>query len=230
MASKFVGDAMIISALVLTLMAPKPLKIGFFGNSHTYVNDVPGAVEGLITGYRPQSFAPTVRSRTGVNLETLGNDPEVLKWLRKGEFQAIVLQGALISMSHKYTYSQAGALKLANTAKQLGVKVYWFAEWPREGIDETAYIEGIYAKNAKASTGVVVPIGRVWDLVVKARPKVKFWNPDGNHALPAGSFLASSVLARYITEDFKADSTFNPSLNGETVKAIESAIAAVPHS
>ncbi|MEZ5163648.1 MAG: hypothetical protein R2688_07835 [Fimbriimonadaceae bacterium] len=116
----------------------------------------------------------------------------------------VIFQGQKLSQSHKYIYSTNEAIKLANTAKEYGKTVLWFAEWPRKGVDETQYIENIYAGIAKESTGKIVPTGRVFDFLSNEFPKRELYSSDGNHASSDGSFFAGLTIASFCFGGFKS--------------------------
>lgn len=114
-------------------------------------------------------------------------------------WDVVVLQGAKVSSSHQYTYSQAGAILLANLALKAGSRVLLFAEWPRRGWDETDYTLGVYKVIANEAQGAeIVIVGRVWDAYRKTSPNAPLWSSDGNHAAPLGSYLAACCLAQTI--------------------------------
>lgn len=109
---------------------------------------------------------------------------QVRKAITYGRFDAVVLQGQSISMSHKYISSNKEAIELANVARQSGTQAYLFSEWPRRDIDETDYIDGIYQKIGGASGAKIIPVGRVWDAVLRQQRNLRLWADDGNHASP----------------------------------------------
>ena len=119
--------------------------------------------------------------------------------VKSGEWDFVVLQAAKLSNSHKYNYSHEGGTNLANLAMKSGAKVLLFAEWPRRGWDETRYILSEYGEiAAKAKGAKVLPIPQAWDRTRKAMPNLEMWQPDGNHAALAGSYLAACVIAKGI--------------------------------
>ena len=189
--------------LAATLLAlSSPVSVLFLGNSHTAFNDVPGMVQSLL---RSSGVQATIGYRTGGHLDDL-NTPEVRRIISSGKITHLVLQGQMISMSHKYDYSIESAVALAKTANAAGVKVILYSEWPRQGINETAYIESIYEKIAKRAKATISPVGRAWDEALQSGVRVQFWASDGNHAAPAGSYIAAVTLARSI-----AGESFAPS-------------------
>ncbi len=180
-------------ALACLVLAPKEIRVLFLGNSHTRLNDVPGMVK-LLAETDGANHRLAVSSLIDANLDALARRGESFATLGAGKFDVVVLQGAMVSSSHKYKYSQKSAIDLATAARKAGARVLLYAEWPRRGWDETEYTLDVYRQIAAASKAEIVPVGRVWDRVLAASPKLELWNPDGNHASPSGSYLAACSL------------------------------------
>ncbi len=79
-------------------------KILFVGNSHTIVNNVPESVRQLLASDSSHRKA-NVRSVSVGLLETAGPDVETA--IKSEKWDVVILQGAQVSSSHKYRYSQA---------------------------------------------------------------------------------------------------------------------------
>jgi hypothetical protein len=192
----------IIASVIVTSQMVPTQNVLFLGNSHTTTNDLPEMVMNLVESDRTRRrFNVTVRS--GANLEQIAKLTEVKKLIQTGKFSDVVLQGASLSSSHKYDYSQTGAVSLAKLAKKSKSKVWFFSEWPRKGWKETPYILGIYQKIAKKGGGKVIPIGKVWDNILKHNPKFDLWSSDGNHASLLGSYTAALAIATALTPEAK---------------------------
>lgn len=177
--------------------APRTIRILFIGNSLVAVNDVPNMVKSLIesdgSGRRVLTkmfFAP--------HLNDVAGDRRIQEEVGSGNWDCVVLQGAMVSMSHSYTYPQDGGIYLAKLAVKSGAKTFLYCEWSRRGIDETAYTENVYKGIAKASGATVIPIGRIWDEVAFRDGGLDLLQPDGNHAAPGGSFLAAQAVYVWI--------------------------------
>ncbi|MFM9873061.1 MAG: hypothetical protein ACKVQS_06295 [Fimbriimonadaceae bacterium] len=172
-------------------------RILFVGNSHTQNGDVPGTVQKLLASEK--AFAGVTCSYFGVGLlnQWAGN-PGLVRAVKDGGFDFAVLQGAAVSSSHRFTYSQASGIELAKLLVNGGSKVYLVSEWPRRDWDETEYTESIYRAMAKESGAEVIPVGRVWDGVRKRLNGIDLWQADGNHANSMGSYLSSRVISRWL--------------------------------
>lgn len=186
----------------LTHLSAPSLDVLFLGNSHTSVNSVPSMVESLVkSGGAGHTIKVTMK--TGGNLESLAKDPSLPGFISRGRFTDVVLQGAALSSSHKYKYSQEGAVKLAKAAKQAGSRVWLFAEWPRKGWDETPYILGIYGGISKSSGAKIIPICSVFDHLLKQNSSLDVWSGDGNHASLLGSYIGAVTIAQALAPGAK---------------------------
>lgn len=185
------------SALAFLITAPFAAKILFLGNSHTSLNDVPGMVKRILDA-DGKGARVEVEVKIGGSLESIAQDPAAARKIAAGRYSHVILQGAALSSSHKYKYSQQGAIRLAKLAEGSGAEALLFAEWPRKGWKETGYILGIYKEIAKASQAKIIPVCSVFDHLLAKNTRLDLWQADGNHATSAGSYLASVTIAQAV--------------------------------
>jgi hypothetical protein len=182
-------------AMALAILNPG-VRILFYGNSHTYVNNLPQMVKNLIesddSGRRCQVRHEVVEFLNDANLTVAA------QLMKPGSWDVVVLQGALLSSSHKFVYSQAGGIALARIAMGCGAKTLLFAEWPRRGWDEADWQVQGYQSIARPTGATIADVSHVFDRVRKGFPSVPMWMDDGNHAQPAGTFVAACTLYRWI--------------------------------
>lgn len=185
-----------IAALCL-LAPPKPLNILFLGNSHTGNNDVPALVKSLLESDDSKRAVRT-KSYFAAFLNDFSTRQEVIADLKSGQWNIVVLQGAKVSSSHKYTYSQAGGIEIAKLAAKAKARVLLFVEWPRRGWDESEYQLDVYRGIARETGAEIVPVCYAWDVALKAKPTLDLWLADGNHSNPTGGYLAACVFYYYL--------------------------------
>lgn len=193
------ANVLLSAALAIVLAPPGSFRVLMLGNSHTLNHNVAGMLQELLNSDGSPVKA-TVEVRSGGHLEDISKQPDILRQLRD-RYQVVVMQGAMVSSSHRYTYRQDGAIAMAQAAKRAGAQVLLFSEWPRRGWDETEYTEAVYRGIAKAGGGEVVPVGRAWDRWLRANPSAELWSGDGNHSAPAGAFLAAVTIYHWIRGD-----------------------------
>lgn len=191
------------------LTSQKELRLLFFGNSHTGNFNVPGMVKSLLesdgTGRRVY-----VDKMVGGVLNDWSEKPESDRKIKEGRFDFVILQGAMLSSSHKYKYSQDGAIRLAKLAKSSGSHPLLFAEWSRKNWQESGYIMGIYKEIAKASGAEIVPVCYAFDKFLKISPKAELWQGDGNHSTLAGAYMAACAFYYRISGKQGANPTWVP--------------------
>lgn len=189
---------LLTAALVIAASGPKPLRILFVGNSHTQVNDVPAILTHLLESDGSGRKVETFRFFSPF-LNDAFQDPAVKRAVFDPHWSIVVLQGAMVSSSHRINYPNDGAVGLAKLAHRAGSRALFFVEWPRQGWDESDYQMGIYRGISKAAPGSeLVPVCYAWDSILKGHPDLNLWQEDGNHASPLGSFLASYVFYYYL--------------------------------
>lgn len=189
---RFFASILILFA-VCTSATAKPYRVLFLGNSHTQFNDLPKTFEALAEsdGSRRDVI---VEFRFGGFLEDMARDEQIVNLVRDGKWDAVSLQAAKVSSSHKYRYSQEGAIKLARVAMKARSKTVLFVEWPRQDWDESDFQMNVYKEIRSASGARISPICYAWDNVLKKRPSLELWAPDGNHPSNIGSYLAACSL------------------------------------
>lgn len=182
-------------------------NILFIGNSHTYSNDVPALVRNLLVS----DGAPRTIHTDSMQVAMLNDGAQnqaILDAIKSKKYQVIVLQGALISSSHKYKYKQDGGITLAKLAVKAGARTILCAEWPRRGWDESAYIMQHYEMISQPSGAEIASVPYVADRAIAA--KLDIWSRDGNHANLLGSYLAACTLYCWIAKPKSLVPTWAP--------------------
>jgi hypothetical protein len=203
-------STLVAASLMLAPQGKSPtLKLLFLGNSHTQGNNLAQMVKGLLESDGSKRTVE-VQVISGAMLNDIAKNPEAMKTVKEPKWDAVILQGASLSSSHKYNYSQAGGIELATQAKKAGNRPILFAEWPRKGWNETDYILGIYKKISSASGAEIAPVCRVWDAVLKKQAKLDLWQSDGNHAKAPGSYIAAVTIYRKLLGEKAKSPTWVP--------------------
>lgn len=186
-----------ISALIIAALMPTETRILLIGNSHTATSEIPALVKSLFESDGTKRSVATKFIWANF-LNDGAKDQKVVAEIKTKRWNTVILQGAMLSSSHKYEYSQDGAIQLARLARASGANALLFAEWPRRGWDETAYIMGIYGRIAKASGAEIIPVCMAWGPALKERPTLELWAGDGNHTTPQGAYLAALTIAYFL--------------------------------
>ena len=179
--------------LSVLLLAPQTLRILFIGNSLLNFNDVPNTTSKLLES-DGSGRRVVYRNHFVGHLEDIAPGTIIDGDVASGQYDVLVLQGAMVSSSMKHTYSQDRGIAMAQAAKRLGKRVILYVEWPRRRIDETEYTMNVYRGIAKVTGAELLPVCYVWNKVHDRLPSVELWQPDGNHATNSGSLIAAYAL------------------------------------
>jgi hypothetical protein len=183
--------------LTALLFAAPPLRILFVGNSLLNFNDVPATVARMLES-DGSGARVTYKAFFVGHLEDVARASTVDLEVSSGRYDVVVLQAAMVSSSLSRTYAQTRGIAMAQAARRRKARVLLYVEWPRRGIDETEYTMNVYRGIAKASGAEIVPVCYAWNLVHRKAPQAELWTPDGNHATPAGSYVAASCVYFHI--------------------------------
>lgn len=171
------------------------VSILFLGNSHTARNDVPGTVAALLRSLRPGQRVEAVLGPGSLHLDERGDDPATREAIESRPWDYVVLQAQNYSLSGARDYPTAPAEALVRLAREQGAVPVLYAEWARRDVDETTIILDTYRRIAEAEPACLPPVPEAFDLALEQDPRLVLHGADGNHATPAGSFLAAAVLA-----------------------------------
>jgi hypothetical protein len=164
------------------------------GNSHTDYNALPMQLDALLrAGLAPRSVGTAV-APGWLFLDERLHDSASMQLLDGRPWGVVVLQAQKYSSSGRYTYSTREAEELVRRARRAGALPVLFPEWPRRGVDETARIYALHVSIARAAPACVAPVGQAWDRAAQRLPQLALHGADGNHAAPAGSYLAALML------------------------------------
>lgn len=219
--------------------APSPpstsadITLLFMGNSHTAANDLTKMVADMVRAGRPGRSVASVEAPGWMFLEERAHDAGSMSLLRSQSWSFVILQAQKYSTSGQFEYSTAEAKQLIRVSREQHAVPIMFPEWPQRNVAETQRIYDLHVSIAQAEPACVAPIGQAWDLALSRDPSLTLHAPDGNHAAPAGSFLAALVLYSTITglsplnlpplQQYPVDASLQATLRGiasETVQTV----------
>ena len=170
------------------------IDILFLGNSHTQRNDVPGTVAAMLRAGTPRIDATVATAPGLLHLNERATHGPTLALLRSQHWDVVVMQAQNYSLSGTTAYPNDGSVALVREVVEQGGLPILYAEWPRRDIDETEIILDAYRAIAVQEPACLPPVPEVWDHALAEDPQLELYNADGNHAEPAGAYLASLVL------------------------------------
>jgi hypothetical protein len=206
---------LLLSLLSVTAMthAGGLVRILFIGNSHTYVNDVPGTVRELAAsaGYVMDAEMSAVG---GYSLQDhLGFQP-TLDWISRGNWDYVVLQEQSQIPTIPFWRDSSmfpSACSLAHLIRSVGAVPMLYITWGwRDGgvmvyngdssqnfsdyFEMQDTVTAAYLRLASAAGAGWLPAGPAFRYAREIDSLVGLWQADACHATPMGSYLAACVF------------------------------------
>lgn len=177
------------------------MKILFIGNSHTYYNSMPQMVKELLE-YTGEKTHVTMSTEGGKGLIYHCDRKDVNFNIRYGEYDVVVLQDKATNFNAE-DFKQGGRVLMKNSLGECPARRVLYMIWARRMEKENqAYITEAYTSFGAEIGAAVAPAGEVWHKILRESPEMedRLYRPDGNHAMPLGSYLAATTLFYAITE------------------------------
>ncbi len=205
--------AALVLALVVMARADDSLRVLFIGNSHTYVNDLPGLFSGLSeAGGRPVRTDASVFG--GYSLEDHTETQATLDKIAQDSWSFVVLQEQSIIPTIHYwrDSSMYPAARLLDSLIALqGAKTAFYMTWGWKYGGSHAYgdswspdfhdyfemqesLKVAYAGIADELSATLVPVGMAFAGARRADSLVDLWQADSCHATLEGTYLAACVF------------------------------------
>ncbi len=173
-----------------------PLQVLFVGNSHTYLNDMPGILAALVDaedrGFRLKTEQSTGK---GVSLEWHWHNPSTREMIADRRWDFVVLQDRSGGPLEEFESFRQHARLLHEEIKKQGAGTIFFMTWANRARPETqAVLTDAYEKIAAELGAILTPVGRAWEKVLRFKPAFDLYHRDGRHANPVGSYLTACVF------------------------------------
>jgi hypothetical protein len=175
---------------------PDPdLRSVFFGNSLTYVNDLPGMVRqlGASNAARPVTVASVAFG--DYSLEDHWNRGDALTAIRQGGWDLVVLQQGPSALPESRANLIEWTGRFAGEIRKVGARPAVYMVWP--GLNRQAAWDSVTdssAAAAAAALALLLPAGEALRSAYTADPGMPLFDADGFHPLPLGSIGAPLVI------------------------------------
>jgi len=178
-----------------------PKRLLFIGNSLTAVNDLPEAVARLaVADGQPRPLVQTV-AMGGFSLEDHWNEGDARRAIGTGRWDYVVLQQGPSALPESRRLLIAYAQRFADLVQKAGARPALYMVWPsRDRRQDYHGVSQSYRAAAKAVSGVILPAGEAWRLVLNRYPALALYSSDGLHPTVAGTYLAALVVYEGIYE------------------------------
>lgn len=179
-----------------------PFEILFVGNSHTYVNDVPGLIVELAKAAGITEVRVTRVLKGGYTLDQHWSDGVAQRLIESTWFDFVVLQ----EQSTKPCEDAAGYTRSMNRFGDLARKEnaipIGYLGWERGGNSAFCPQAKLTATCEQAITEIqkgdgladIAPVGPAFETVRAQRPSLDLLSDDGNHSAAGGAYLAACVF------------------------------------
>jgi hypothetical protein len=189
------------------------LRVLFIGNSYTYVNDLPGTVQKLVTD---SGVAVMTVDSVAVPAATLGDhvvSTGAMARIDQGGWTHVVIQGQSQEPLFQPATFEMNAAILAAEAKKVGAQPVFYETWARMAGDSyyqdptsggtpaamQAGLRAEYQKVALVNGGVVAPAGDAWEKTLAEQPAINVFQSDGSHPDVDGTYLVACVFHATLT-------------------------------
>lgn len=171
-------------------------RVLFIGNSHTYVNDVPGLVQAFADSAGAGEISTGSIAKPGYALidHYLESPTRTFTSRCDGITHLVLQQGWTPGGVYRDTLTIA-AKGFAELVARCNTKVVLYQVWPLRSQPQyfPLTIES-FAVAARESRSLLAPVAQAWELAISRGVTAELWDADGLHASPAGSYLAALVL------------------------------------
>lgn len=222
---------------------PRPLRVLFVGNSHTFMNDMPQMIAELAHAAGERPLYPKLIARGGARLADHVADGHAAATLGAGRWDALVLQEQQQYLSFgreqrlRDTHAPAQLLDIA--AKTAGARTVITMGWARrEGDPHNQPGDTFQAMHERLAVGhrelasalsaTLAPVGIAWKAALDARPELPLYRADGSHAAPLGSYLAACMLYRALYGKSPSGNAFTAGLPIRDVAFVQELAATIP--
>jgi Tol biopolymer transport system component len=208
-------------------------RILFIGNSHTFMNDLPGTFAALArSGGREVDVDSSANG--GYTLEQHARDRQTQEKLEGGGWDFVVLQEStqvLTVESTRNTQMAPAVSALEEKARSQGGQTVLVVMWASTSAVDEAGLAGFAADQAEVTAALqrmtqgldvlLAPVGPAWERSLRQRPELDLWGSDNHHASPTGTYLMACVLYATIYEQSPVGLSFTAGLPEETALGLQ---------
>jgi hypothetical protein len=174
------------------------MKILYIGNSFTGRNDLPGLITAMAaSASEPISIEHQSILANGASLRQHWNAGNALQKICDESWDFIVLQEqSPLPIKNAARYHEN--VRLFNSEiENTGARTALYLTWARQAVPETqAVLSEATLEIAREIEAFVVPVGLVWQELLKNGKGIDLYDKDGSHPSAAGSYLAACVFCK----------------------------------
>lgn len=180
----------------------KDLSLLFIGNSHTYHNDMPLAVQRRAEE-ESRNCRVTMLAHPNWFLSRHAEEPEARFNILYGRYDYVILQEHAHPFGPEEEFLNA-AMALNRMIREAGSTPVIYECWAKKDEPEKqAYMNEVHRCVAAEIGALVAPVGEKWRNGRESRPGPEMYDEDGAHASCAGSDFAAQVIWEEIRGDLE---------------------------
>jgi hypothetical protein len=175
-------------------------RVLFIGNSLTYVNDLPGTVAALALGSDDTIGVQSVASPDFALIDHYNGASTALGELAASRWDVVVMQQGPSTTPVNRDSLILTAKLFEPLIRAAGATPALYQVWPT--IDRKAFFDAARVSYQMAATEVIgtfMPAGAAWVTAWATDPTLQFYDPDGLHPSPLGTYLAALVIYERLT-------------------------------
>jgi hypothetical protein len=167
----------------------------FIGNSLTYTNDLPALVARIAEAAGERVVVDMVAGPNLAVIDHSNGASDAVARIGGGRWSFVVLQQGPTPAGVCRDTLVIAAMRLAPHIRRTGGRPALFFPWARQDSPQSLEFAGESATlAARATGGLVAPVGIAWRDAVKADPTLPLYSSDGYHPAPGGTLLAALTL------------------------------------
>lgn len=199
--------------------AADSFRIGFVGNSLTYVNDLPGM---LVALSRAAGDEPPIETESvtfgGYALEDHLAQGDAVRMIQKGGWDVIALQQGPSTLPESRENLIEYSRQFAAIIRNAGAEPAMYGVWP-EKARLYAFDAGIESYRAAADSihGILFAAAQTWKTAWELDPALPLYGPDDFHPSQLGTYAAAVTIYAVVRDRSPVGLPFRLTVGGQAV-------------
>ena len=176
-------------------------RVLFIGNSHTYMNDLPGMVQALARDVGDTALRTAEVAEANFALEDHMYAGNARAALRESTWEWVVLQQGTSALPESQLHLEFWTREFRPLVEGAGATPVLYQIWPMTSrrFDADAALTS-YWNAAAAVEGVLAPAGDGFTAALEANPAIGVYSSDGLHASRRGTYIAALTIVGRILD------------------------------
>lgn len=176
------------------------IRVLFIGNSLTYVNDLPRTLSDMALTVNDTIQVRTVAAPNFALIDHYRGGSDALNEINLSQWDFVVLQQGPSTTAINRDSLILTAKLFEPSIRASGAIPALYMVWPTT--DRLAFFDEArisYQMAATGVNGVFMPAGKAWQTAWATDPNLAFFQSDGLHPTPLGTYLAALVIYERLT-------------------------------